>query len=520
MGFAAMNKLFSFLDQVVPGQSGLRYIIHRCQTVIPAILPERSTRIGVILYGDALDARSMNRFQRCVDEQLYRATAVFHAADLPAAEVLGRFDYLCFVEHGCLLHVNALALLLHEAIRDDCDLVYADEDQLLWGVFRCRPFYKPGIGKYLLWSKDYITSFFCLKVTPEVVDALCTEGVSKKSLYTLLLDLEIWDKKTMRVPHILSHRSRNSRRIVNTYSTEAVEDYLERKELLQRVRVTSDNLQNRLLFTPSPSPLVSIIIPFKDKVNLTRQCVCSIESSSYRNFEIILVDNRSVEKETACYLENSPHTVIRADIDFNYSQLNNIGVAAANGDYLVLMNNDIEVITHDWLENLIGLAEFPDVGAVAPKLLYPNGTIQHAGMVLTQKKGAKHVNRNLRGDKGGYANYNVMVREYLAFTGACIALSRRKFLEVGGFDEELAIISNDVDLCLRLYERGYVNVFNPNVMLYHYESASRKGQKKGTRGDNLRLFGVRWRKYFGNDPYYNPNLSQQRKDFAVRVDIS
>jgi GT2 family glycosyltransferase len=512
------KKMFSLLDRTLPGQTPLRYFIRKHLDEIGAVNPVGNPVLGVVYHCAAFDPQAFSNFRKCLERQSYRNFTVVIADDSMTRETLSGVDYLCFVEQGDLMHEHALAILADEVSRHDYDLIYTDEDEQFLGIFRRKPFFKPGYGKYLLWSTDYVSSFLCVKALPATVDRLVAGGVSRDTLYALALDVDAGVRKVARVPKVLYHRGSSSVR-AQRRSREVLEEFLEQRNLLGRVTVADAGDWHRLSFRPSSRPLVSIVIPFKDKVALTETCVRSIERSTYRNFEIILVDNRSVEDDTVRYLEQTPHTVIRADFDFNYSRLNNVGVAAARGDYLVMMNNDMEVITPDWLENLIGLAEFADVGAVAPKLLYPDGTVQHAGMVLLGKKGPKHVNRNLRGDKGGYGNFNNLVREYLAFTGACIAVSKDKFLEVGGFAEELAIISNDVDLCLKLYERGYVNVYTPEARLFHYESASRKGQKKGVRGDNLRLFGERWGKYFGNDPYYNPNLTQQRKDFAVRADV-
>ena len=511
------KKLFSLLDLILPGQTPLRYFILRRHDEIQAVIPAGNPVFCIVYYGAVFDPDVFSNFLKSVECQSYRNFSVVVADGRLTRESLAGFDYLCFVEQGDQIHEHALAILADEATRNNYHLLYTDEDVCGWGGMHGMPFFKPGFGRYLLWSMDYVTPFLCLKAEPEVIDRLLAQGVSRDTLYGVALEVDAGSRKAGRVPKVLYHRA--GRRREPSRNTKAVlEEFLERNHLGDRVTVTAAGSHHRLSFRPVGEPLVSIVIPFKDKVELTATLVESIDRSAYRNVEIILVDNRSAEEATLRYLEQSPHRVIRADFDFNYSRLNNLGVAEARGEFLVLMNNDMEVITPDWLEQLVGLAQFTDVGAVAPKLLYPDRTVQHAGMVLLKKKGAKHVNRNLPGDQGGDHDYNNMVREYLAFTGACIAVSRRKYLEVGGFDEELAIISNDVDFCLRLYERGYVNVYTPEAQLVHFESASRKGQKKGARGDNLRLLGERWSRYFGNDPYYNPNLSQQRKDFAVRVD--
>ncbi|MES2780725.1 MAG: glycosyltransferase family 2 protein [Bacteroidota bacterium] len=228
-------------------------------------------------------------------------------------------------------------------------------------------------------------------------------------------------------------------------------------------------------YTVSGNPLVSIVIPTKNKSELVKQCVDSIiQKSTYRNVEIILVDNRSDEKELFALVEQYQQQItfkhVRADIDFNFSALMNIGSEQASGSFLVLLNNDTEIITPQWLEYLLGYAQQKHVGAVGCKLLYPNYIIQHAGVVVDKKVISKHIYMG----EDRYALGTNRVANYPAVTAACLMIEKQKLTSVGGFDEQFNVEYNDIDLCLSLRKAGYHNVYLPQVELFHYESASRR----------------------------------------------
>lgn len=267
---------------------------------------------------------------------------------------------------------------------------------------------------------------------------------------------------------------------------------------------------------------MSIIIPFKDKPELLRQCVQSIFSlTTYQNYEIILISNNSEEQATADlvseFVSNGRVKAYDWDYPFNYSKVNNFGVSKSDGEYILLLNNDTEVITPEWLDELVATASQPGVGVVGPMLLYPdekNG-IQHAGVVLGMGTMAGHVFRHRRALDWTDFGMPAWPRNYLAVTAACVIVSRTIYDEVGGLDEKFIVAGNDVAFCLRVFEQGYRNIYWPFARLYHYESVSVGSYNNGIQSDyDLSL--EYYKKYHRQgDPYFNKNLDLMNEQIGV-----
>jgi GT2 family glycosyltransferase len=256
-------------------------------------------------------------------------------------------------------------------------------------------------------------------------------------------------------------------------------------------------------------PKISIIIPTKNHTALLKQCVDSILlRTTYPNYELIIIDTGS-DEDTAIDLINeygkkNEIKVLHFKESFNFSKVNNFGANNADGAYCVFMNNDTEVITREWLENLLFYADSPGVGAVGPLLLFPNGTVQHAGVVLGFRGTTDHVMRNYPADVDGYFGSLSCAREVSAVTAACVMIKKEIFTEVNGFEENYNALYQDIDLCLKIRKKGYTIIYTPVVKLYHMESV--------TRGENYdfmdrMLLKDRWKKTLINDPYYNPNFT-------------
>jgi GT2 family glycosyltransferase len=262
-------------------------------------------------------------------------------------------------------------------------------------------------------------------------------------------------------------------------------------------------------------PLVSLLIPTRDRRDLLETCVTSIhERTTYRHFEIIVVDNESSDAGTLQYLEHLEHwgtaRVLRYAQPFNWSAINNFAVAQARGDVIALLNNDIEVLDSSWLENMAALAVRPAIGAVGAMLLYPDRTVQHAGIVLGLRGIAGHPHRLAMPCASENHGRLQLLQNYSAVTGACLVVSKDRYFEAGGMDEDLAVAYNDVAFCLKLRQLGYRNVWTPDAVLLHKESASRgyeetaaKRARLASEGDRLR---ARWQGWIDDDPFYNPNL--------------
>lgn len=277
------------------------------------------------------------------------------------------------------------------------------------------------------------------------------------------------------------------------------------------------------------SPKISIVIANKDHAEDLKRCITSIlEKSTYENFEIIVVENNSTEKAIFDYYEELKEdkriTVVTYTGGFNYSAVNNLGVSHASGEYILLLNNDTQVITVNWLEELLMYAQREDVGAVGAKLYYPNKTIQHAGVILAlgAHRTAGHGHYGQHRENLGYMGRLCYAQDVSAVTGACLLVKKALYEEVGGLDESFAVSLNDVDFCLKLREKGYLNVFTPFAELYHYESASRglddKGEKAERYNKESEQFRNKWKEVLeAGDPYYNLNFSLDRSDFALKI---
>jgi GT2 family glycosyltransferase len=276
---------------------------------------------------------------------------------------------------------------------------------------------------------------------------------------------------------------------------------------------------------PDVQPLVSLVIPTRNGLALTRQCIDSIvRKTTYKNYEILIVDNGSDDPAVLAYfkeLATRPNfRVLRDDSPFNYSALNNMAVAQARGEVVALVNNDIEVMSPDWLSEMVSLALQPGVGAVGARLWYPDLTLQHGGVLLGLGGGvAGHANKGLPKGLNGYAGRAALIQSFSAVTAACLVVRKAVYEEVGGLDEErLKVAFNDIDFCLRLREAGYRNVWTPYADLLHHESATRgediapEKRERFLREENY--MKSRWAELLRHDPAYNPNLTADAEDFS------
>jgi GT2 family glycosyltransferase len=259
---------------------------------------------------------------------------------------------------------------------------------------------------------------------------------------------------------------------------------------------------------------IAIIIPVRDGIPLLARCIASIiEKTSYEDYEIAIVDNDSTTAEAREFFASTPHRVLRFSGPFNFSAINNYAVAQTTAPWLLFLNNDVEVIDGDWLTVMAEHVQRAAVGAVGPRLLYPDNTVQHAGVVVGVGGIAESAFRHFAADHPGVARQLQVTRNYSAVTGACLLTRRDVFEQIGGFDEEqLPVTFNDIDLCLKMRRAGYVVVYTPFAKLYHHESASRKPALEPRESEVMQ---ERWADVLACDPYYNPNLSRERADFSL-----
>ncbi len=424
------------------------------------------------------------------------------------------------------LAADACAQVLHYFDAYDYDLIYTDEDRLDARGQRYRPFFKPDWSPDLCLSSVYACRFGVYRRNLiEQAGGVCRPaGMHADSCvaYDMLLRCV---EQTTRVGHIaqvLYHQrdeAEGETRLRHAWAKRTLEAALNRREEDASVEdgplLSTFRVRRRL----SSSPLVSIIIPTRDQVGFLRRCVQSIESrTTYPAYEILIVDNGSQAQETLAYLATLPHNVMRDDMSdapFNFARVCNQAAIQTRGEQLLFLNNDMEVITPEWLEALLEHAQRSEVGAVGAQLLYADQTLQHAGVVLGVRDVASHAHKYQPLSQLGYQAFPHLIRNYSAVTAACLMLRKAVYEGVGGMNEDLAVTFNDVDLCLRLQQQGYRIVYTPYAQLYHYESKSRWYQPP--RPEEVQYMRDHWGAVIANDPYYNPHLTREREDFSFDI---
>lgn len=430
-----------------------------------------------------------------------------------------------------VLHPDALLELvriLEE--RPDVDAVYSDEDVLDGDGRRMEPFFKPDWSPDLLLATNYVVRLGLVR--RRLVEAVggVRADLRGGAAYDLWLRIGEQARGIVRVPKVLYHRRArvptamavDEAAQTRAMECRALEEVLRRRDLDGSVEALAIPFGAPSAFAPRlrlrGRPLVSIIIPTRDKHHFLEQAIHSIlERTEYDPYEIIVVDNDSRDPEAVRFLDSlgPPCRVLRSPGVFNFSALNNMAAQHAKGEQLLLLNNDVEVHRPDWLSALLEHAQRPDVGAVGAKLLYPDGRIQHAGVIVGLGGAAGHAFRFWPGQPTQSPRLPDLLRNCSAVTAACMMIPRAVFEQVGGFDERLRVVLNDVDLCLRIREAGYRIVYTPFALLTHYEGASR-GRRHPT-ADEMR-FRARWAEVLRRgDPYYNPNLTERREDWSLRL---
>jgi len=459
---------------------------------------------------------------------------ISHASN--SALELATGQYTTLLDHDDQLPVDAL-LRLAEAISDNPEALvfYSDEDKINEDGERFDPYFKPDWNPFLLEGQNYFCHLTCLDTqlmrrvggfTPG------TEGSQDWDLFLRATDA-VEDQQIIHIPYILYHwraiqgstaLDLLEKDYIRKSSLKALESHVERKKLPAKVVPAPHGHWRLKLSAPAKQPSVALIIPTRDQVELLRNCITSIRNlTTYQNYQIVVVDNGSEQQDTLDYfkeLQADGQKVLHYDKPFNYSAINNFAVKHCKSDLIAFVNNDITAIHADWLEEMVCQALRPGVGAVGAKLYFPEDCLQHGGIVLGINGVAGHCFKySARGEPGQRNRLN-LVQQYCAVTAACMLLRRSIFEEVKGFnDQELAVAFNDVDLCLRIEEAGYRNVWTPNAYLYHHESLSRgddnRKEKKQRVVSEIDYMKQRWGSLLRNDPTYNPNLTLEFEDFSL-----
>ena len=450
-------------------------------------------------------------------------------------------DYISLLDHDDVLHPAALHDVMKVICSQDADLVYTDE-----ATFRSPDIkdiilvhFKPDFAPDNLRANNYICHFTSFRRALLDECGAFRYGYEGSQDHDLMLRLTQNTERIVHIPKVLYYWRAHSQSAAESEANKPLASEAGIKAVTGHLTSAGVDVQVELAkgiptiyrvsySLPSPVPKVSIIIPNKDHVSDLRECIASIrEKTTYSNYEIIIAENNSTDPEAFVYYREVSSaedvTVIKwPGCGFNWAAINNYAVKeAAAGEYLLLLNNDTEVISPAWIEEMLMYAQRPDVGAVGAMLYYPNDTIQHAGVILGLGGVAGHAfNRVDRGNVG-YMGRLCYAQNLSAVTGACMMIRRTVWDEVGGINEEYAVNLNDIDLCMRIREAGYLIVWTPYAELYHYESKSRGGndipENKAMSDKEKQLFRSHWKEALERgDPYYNPNLSLKHSDFRLK----
>jgi GT2 family glycosyltransferase len=433
-------------------------------------------------------------------------------------------EYVALIEPVDLLTEDALLEIVKWTNQSSVDMLYSDEDKVNEGGLFDEPYFKPDWAAEMLKGQMYTGQLSVYRT--DLVKKIGGFPGDLQAIWDMVLRFTAQTQRIQHIPKILYHK-RQQPAVSSTLRLKMVQAALDREGQGGRVTLNTSAPNTCLLHYPvQGQPLVSIIIPTKDMADTLAQNIEAIRTiTTYPHWEIIIVDNGSTEAATFALFEKyqaelgTAFSVYRHDIPFNFSKLVNQGVKAAQGEIILLLNNDTEILgPPDWLQEMIGFAQHPEIACVGCKLLYPqDNTIQHAGVICGVAGIANHSHKHFPAESRGYFDRLAMVANYSAITGACLMIKRKLWDK--GFDENLPIAFNDVDFCLKLHSKGLRHVVLPQVTFYHHESKTRgledTAAKQARLSDSAAYMERRWGTLLQNDPFYNPHLSRESEDFRL-----
>ena len=451
-------------------------------------------------------------------------------------------EYIALFDHDDILHPSVLFAYMKAICEQDADYIYCDEATFKNGNIdrMITLHFKPDYAIDNLRANNYICHFSAFSRHLLEGTELFRSQYDGSQDHDMILRLTTRAKHVVHVPKLLYYWRSHKASVASDISAKlyciesargAVADHL-RTCGMDHFEITSTRAFEtifRIRYQLTAYPKISILIANKDHYEDLSRCVSSIlEKSSYENYEIIIVENNSNTREIRAYYEEigqHPRVkIVTYEGAFNYSRINNYGASFAEGEFLLLLNNDTQVITVNWMEEMLMYGQRSDVGAVGAKLYYEDKTIQHAGIVLGlgAHRTAGHTHYKVNIENVGYMGRLCYAQDVSAVTGACLLVRREWFEKLGGLDESFAVALNDVDFCLRLRELGLLNVFTPFAELYHFESKSRglddSAERASRYDEESARFREKWKAVLeAGDPYYNPNFSLDRSDFSLRI---
>ncbi|MDA3666785.1 glycosyltransferase family 2 protein [Burkholderia cenocepacia] len=532
------RPLISILIQV--RRASLEYIESTIRSILTQIYESWELCIAV----DGVDVSEVAGFLKSIAEKDARVKIVFMnsggyasvaanaALDLATGEfstILGQNDVLS--SHALYL----IALKVNEV--DDLNIIYSDDDEIDECGIRGNVRFKSSWNPDLFFSCDMISRSAAYRTSLlRKIGGFRIEYEGGQDIDLALRCVKnSKPSQICHIPRVLFHLRQFGESGVTVASAEgdvcsakerALSDFFKGQSGVKVSRGEFAGTYRVRYPIPAPTPKVTIIIPTRDGGPLLKKCIFSVfDGTVYENLEVVVVDNQSKDQETVDFLKSlslrENITVLKYDFPFNYSSINNFAERHASGDVLCFLNDDVEAVEPDWLKEMVSHALRPDIGAVGAKLLYADGFVQHAGVVMGIGGFASHAHRLYPSAHPGYAGRAALVQNFSAVTGACLVMRREVFREVGGFDEEnLPVAFNDVDLCLRVREAGYRVVWTPYAVLHHFESYSRgddqmSAEKRARFNREKRFMLSRWKTDQLDDPYYNQNLTLDREDFTI-----
>ncbi len=429
-------------------------------------------------------------------------------------------DYVLFLEVGDELTEDAYYRFQHTIESKKPAFVYYDEELLLADQKLPFPLFKPSFDIDLLTSYNYIGSSALVSVKKGNTINWFDENIGEKiNVYQFFLKLVSCTEDIHNISQVLLKRHRNNEKLTNK---EALDFYVGQNNT--NATVVEGKVPNTLRLKrrlENPLKKVTIVIPFKDNISILKQCIDSVlDKTEYENYNLFLVSNDSIEDETYQYLNSIKDKRIQwrqYNMPFNFSEINNWAVGQIESDYVLFMNNDIVIKEQGWLTAMVEHIQREEIGAVGAKLLYPDNSIQHAGVIVGIYGVAAHGHKYFDTDESGYMNRINVIQRFSSCTAACLLVKRKLFLGVGGFEESLKVNFNDVDLCLKFKEKGYEIIYTPYAEAYHYESKTRVTDSPYLESE-VAFIKNRWKTFLEKgDPHYNPNLTLVKRDFSLKV---
>lgn len=449
-------------------------------------------------------------------------------------------DYIGFMDHDDCLAPNAL----YEYVKcintnRDADLIYSDEDKINENSkFYFEPFFKPDFNLDLLRSTNYICHFTIVSRSLLSRVGYLNKKYDGAQDYDFVLRCSEHSNNIYHIPKVLYHwrahgestaEDPESKKYAYLAGKNALEDYIQRQSINADVLNTDIYGIYRIKYHLNKMPLVSIIVPNKDHIDDLDKCLKSIYNISfYKNIEVIVVENNSTKQRTLDFYNelitkyDGLQIIKYPHKGFNYSKINNFAIPYANGDFILFLNNDVEIINDDCISELLSVCQRKDVGAVGAKMFFPDNTIQHAGITVGIEGVAAHNCLSLPADSAGYFGRAKCLNDVSAVTAACLMTRKKVLDEIGYFDENLSVTFNDVDLCLKMRQKRYLIVYDAFAQLIHFESKSRgqdiSNEKYQRFLNEVEYFKKKWHDILEQgDPYYNPNLTLNNTDFSLKV---